>query len=101
MAMTTILITAQYVAGTRRCVSPAQNVTAKERLRIARMSDEKKPDYYDMSEAIDDIRHGSYGAKEKTVAGIKLFAKGIFNVGKYIVINGPDAVAKAAEKQKK
>lgn len=65
------------------------------------MSDEKDTGYYDMSQAVDDIRYGSYGAKEKTVAGIKLFAKGVFNVGKYLAINGPDAVAKAAERQKK
>ncbi len=48
------------------------------------MSDEKKPEYYSLSEAYDEMKY-SFGAKDKTVAGLKLFAKGIFNTGKAIL----------------
>jgi hypothetical protein len=49
------------------------------------MGDEKKSSYFNMSEAVDEFNHGSYGAGEKTVAGLKIFGKGLFNVARYAV----------------
>lgn len=43
----------------------------------------KKEKYLNLSSDFDDLRHG-YGAKEKTVAGAKLFGKSIFNVTKFV-----------------
>jgi len=48
------------------------------------MSDDNKSGYFKMSDALDDLTM-SFGAKDKAVAGLKLFGKGIFNVGKFAV----------------
>ena len=38
--------------------------------------------YFKIGEAIDDIGYAS-GAKDKTIASLKLFGKGVFNIGKF------------------
>lgn len=58
------------------------------------MSDKKKPDYYSLSEAYDEMKY-SFGAKDKTVAGLKLFAKGLFNTGKAILNEGEEMKEKS------
>ena len=59
------------------------------------MSEEEK--YYKLSSDFDDLRHG-YGAKEKTVAGVKLFGKSIFNVTKYVFTTAIPAVTEQMKK---
>lgn len=49
------------------------------------MSDEKKSGYFDMSEALDEFNHQSFGAKDKAISGLKMFGKGLFNVARYTV----------------
>lgn len=49
------------------------------------MSDEKSKGYFSLSEALDEVRHDSFGAKETAVAGLKLFGKGIFNAARFAV----------------
>lgn len=49
------------------------------------MSDEKNKGYFSLSEALDEVRHDSFGAKETAVAGLKLFGKGIFNAARFAV----------------
>lgn len=62
------------------------------------MNDDKKSDYYSMSEAWQDIGQG-FDAKEKTVASLKLVGKGFFNVGKFFVKEGfPFLVEQGLEK---
>lgn len=49
------------------------------------MSDEKNKGYFDLSKALDEVRHESFGAKETAVAGLKLFGKGMFNAARFAV----------------
>jgi hypothetical protein len=63
------------------------------------MSEEDKPGYFKMSNALDDFNY-SFGAKEKTVAGLKLFGKGIFNVARYATTEVLPEVARRAEEEK-
>jgi len=46
------------------------------------MSDDKKKEdpYFNMSDAVDELRFGSTG---KTVAGLKLVGKGLYNLTRY------------------
>jgi len=64
------------------------------------MSDDKESEYYSISEAIDNFTIESFGAKEKTISGLKLFGKGIFNVGKYAAKEALPAMVKQVEKEK-
>jgi len=46
------------------------------------MSKDKKKPYFNMSDAVDEF-YGSFGATDKTVAGLKLIGKALFNTTKY------------------
>lgn len=46
--------------------------------------EEKESGYFKLGEALDDVNH-AYGAKDKAVATLKLFGKGVFNVGRFAV----------------
>lgn len=61
------------------------------------MSDKEESEYYSLSEAYDEVKY-SYGAKEKTVAGLKLFAKGIFNTGKALLNESQERAKKSAKR---
>ncbi|MFZ6772339.1 hypothetical protein ACO0LB_06430 [Undibacterium sp. SXout7W] len=63
------------------------------------MSDEKKDRYFSMAEAVDELRYGSFGKREKAVAGLKLLGKGLFNAAKFTVTEVLPEAAKHAEKQ--
>ncbi len=52
-----------------------------------------KPRYFSMPDAVDDFRYRSFGAKEKVVAGLKIFGKGLFNATKYTATEVLPAVA--------
>jgi hypothetical protein len=43
---------------------------------------EKKSDYFNMSEALDELRF-SFGAGETAKSGLKLLGKGLFNVARF------------------
>lgn len=63
------------------------------------MESDKKKEYYDLSGAVDEFRFGASGAKEKTLAGAKLFGKGLFNAAKFAVKEVlPAAVEEVAKK---
>lgn len=47
--------------------------------------------YFDMGEAWNEVRQG-FDAKEKSMASLKLFGKGLFNAGKFLATNAPKAV---------
>ena len=49
------------------------------------MSDDKNKGYFDLSQALDEVRHESFGAKDAAVAGLKLFGKGMFNAARFAV----------------
>lgn len=65
------------------------------------MSDDDK--YYSLSNDMDDLRFG-LGAKDKTIAGAKIFGKSIFNVGKFVFTSAipaaTDHLEREAEKKK-
>lgn len=63
------------------------------------MSDEKKSAYFDMSKALDEFNHQSFGAKDKTISGLKMFGKGLFNVARYTVAEVIPAAAEATANQ--
>jgi len=60
---------------------------------------QKDDEYYSLSEAYDDMKY-SFGAKDKAVAGLKLFGKGLFNTGKYLFKEGPGVLDHEVERQK-
>lgn len=62
------------------------------------MSENNKSRYFDMTKAIDEFSHGSFGAKDKAVAGLKILGKGLFNVTKYAASEILPAVAEQAAK---
>ena len=45
------------------------------------MSD-KDSDYYDMSEALDELKY-SFGAADKALSSAKILGKGLFNVARF------------------
>lgn len=62
------------------------------------MSDDKSKGYFDLSKAIDEVRHESFGAKDTAVAGLKLFGKGLFNAARFAVTEViPAAVEQTAK----
>ena len=62
------------------------------------MSDDKNKGYFDLSKALDEVRHESFGAKETAVAGLKLFGKGLFNAARFTVTEViPAAVEQTAK----
>lgn len=62
------------------------------------MSGDKK--YLDLSNDIDDFKYAVDGM-DRTKAGMKVFGKSLFNVGKYAVKEVLPEMAKRAEEQKK
>ena len=61
------------------------------------MSEEKK-DYFNLSEAVDELRHDSLNSKEKAVSGLKLIGKGFFNAVKYTTTEIlPELIEQAAK----
>ena len=64
----------------------------------------KKDKYFRIDEAVDEISY-AYGVKGKAIASLKLFGKGIFNVGKFAATEiAPAAItsiANSAEKSSK
>ena len=63
------------------------------------MSEDNKSSYFKRSKALDEFNDG-FGAKEKPVAGLKLFGKGIFNVAKYATTEVLPSVARRTEEEK-
>jgi hypothetical protein len=61
-------------------------------------SDEKDRKYLNLSQDLDDLRFG-FGAKEKTVAGLKLFGKSLFNVAKFTVTEALPEMNKRMEEE--
>lgn len=62
-------------------------------------AEEKK--YLSLSQDLDDLRFG-FGAKEKAVAGLRLFGKGLLNVAKFTVTEAmPEMNKRMAEELKK
>jgi hypothetical protein len=62
------------------------------------MSDDKNKGYFDLSKALDEVRHESFGAKDTAVAGLKLFGKGVFNAARFAVTEViPAAVEQTAK----
>lgn len=55
---------------------------------------EEKSSYFDMSKALDEFNHESFGAKEKAASGLKMFGKGLFNVGKFAIAEALPAIIK-------
>ncbi|MBC3884055.1 hypothetical protein [Undibacterium griseum] len=50
------------------------------------MSDQKekeKDPYYKMSDALDELRYDAVGKTGKTVAGLKLVGKGLYNLTRF------------------
>ena len=56
------------------------------------MSDGENSRYFSISESVDEFKD-SFGLKEKSVAGLKIVGKGLFNVGKFTFIEILPAVA--------
>ena len=56
-----------------------------------------KDKYYSVSEDLDELRYG-YGAKDKTVAGVKIISKSAFNVTKFIFTTALPAFGEAAKR---
>ena len=61
--------------------------------------DDEDSKYFSMSDAAKEIGN-SYGAAETAKAGAKLFAKGLFNLGRFAVTELPGEMVKTAERQK-
>lgn len=49
-------------------------------------------EYLSVSDEIDELKSSSNGAKEKAVAGATLVGKSIFNLGKFLLKEGPPAL---------
>lgn len=60
---------------------------------------QKSDEYFSLSEAYDDVKN-SFGAKDKAMAGLKLFGKGLFNTGKYLLKEAPGVLERETERQK-
>lgn len=56
--------------------------------------------YLSLSEDWSDLVDG-YGAKERSIAGLKLLGKSIFNVGKFTFTEALPKIAEEAAKNKK
>jgi len=63
-------------------------------------NDDEDKKYLSLSKDFDDLRFG-FGAKEKTVAGLKLFGKGLFNMAKFTVTEALPEMNKRMEEELK
>jgi hypothetical protein len=62
------------------------------------MSENKKDsEYLSMDDEIFDLKHGD--AKDKSVAALKMFGKGLFNTSKFLVTKAIPEITKAAAQQ--
>ena len=62
------------------------------------MSESKKDsEYFSMDDEIFDLKHGD--AKDKSVAALKMFGKGLFNTSKFLVTKAIPEITKAAAQQ--
>ena len=59
----------------------------------------KNDGYYSIKRAYSELQY-SYGAKEKTVAGLKLVGKGLFNTARYALKEGPAIIERQVQKEK-
>lgn len=58
---------------------------------------EKKSPYFKIGSAVDDVKY-AFGAKETTLATLKLFGKSAFNIGRFAVAEViPSAVKHSAD----
>lgn len=48
----------------------------------------EKEKYFNMSKAVDEVRHESFGFGETALASAKLLGKGLFNVGRFALEEG-------------
>lgn len=62
------------------------------------MSNKKQPSYFKMSEAMDEFSC-SMGTQEKSVAGLKLVGKGLFNTVKFAAVEALPAFVQNVKKQ--
>ena len=62
------------------------------------MSESKKDSkYFSMDDELFDLKHGD--AKDKSVAALKMFGKGLFNTSKFLVTKAIPEITKAAAQQ--
>jgi hypothetical protein len=60
---------------------------------------EENDKYLNMSDDLEDLKHGFDGI-EKTKAGLKIFGKSIFNIGKYAATEVLPEMTRRAEEER-
>lgn len=77
-----------------------QKLTLTDAVMFRKREDDSEQPYYSLTNATADLID-SKGAAEFATSTAKLAAKSIFNIGRYIVSEGPKAIAEVAEREKK
>lgn len=64
------------------------------------MSEKKENDpYYKMSDALDELRFDAVGKTGKTVAGLKLVGKGLYNITRFTFKEALPEINSRAQKE--